>query len=141
MTLALEISKAFDSVWNVGLLHKLKPLGISGQVFGLTSSFFINDGLQGFWIGSLHKNIQLMLEFLKGPFLVLRFSYYTLMTFLMMLFGILLYMLMILLSILSLISHLTCGNNLNWLLNLILIYVTLEWSKKCLVVDFNAQKT
>ena len=141
MTLALEISKAFDSVWNVGLLHKLKPLGISGQVFGLTSSFFINDGLQGFWIRSLHKNIQLMLEFLKGPFLVLRFSYYTLMTFLMMLFGILLYMLMILLSILSLISHLTCGNNLNWLLNLILIYVTLEWSKKCLVVDFNAQKT
>ena len=141
MTLALEISKAFDSVWNVGLLHKLKPLGISGQVFGLISSFFINDGLQGFWIGSLHKNIQLMLEFLKGPFLVLRFSYYTLMTFLMMLFGILLYMLMILLSILSLISHLTCGNNLNWLLNLILIYVTLEWSKKCLVVDFNAQKT
>ena len=34
---------------------------------------------------SLHKNIQLMLEFLKGPFLVLHFSYYTLMTFLMML--------------------------------------------------------
>ena len=36
-------------------------------------------------MGSLHKNIQLMLEFLKAPFLVLHFSYYTLMTFLMML--------------------------------------------------------
>ena len=36
-------------------------------------------------MGSLHKNIQLMLEFLKGPFLVLHVSYYTLMTFLMML--------------------------------------------------------
>ena len=31
---------------------------------------------------SLHKNFQLMLEFLKAPFLVLHFSYYTLMTFL-----------------------------------------------------------
>ena len=30
---------------------------------------------------SLQKNIQLMLEFLKDPFLVLHFSYYTLMTF------------------------------------------------------------
>ena len=31
-------------------------------------------------MGSFHKNNQLMLEFLKAPFLVLRFSYYTLMT-------------------------------------------------------------
>ena len=29
-----------------------------------------------FWMGSLHKNIQLMLEFLKAPFLVQHFSYY-----------------------------------------------------------------
>ena len=29
-------------------------------------------------MGSLHKNIQLMREFLKGLFLVLHFSYYTL---------------------------------------------------------------
>ena len=74
---------------------------------------------------NLHNNIQLMLEFLKGPFLVLHFSYYTLMTFLMMLSVILLSMLMILLSILSVIRHLICGNNLNWLLNLNLIYETL----------------
>ena len=48
---------------------------------------------------SLHENIQLMLEFFKAPFLVvLHFSYYTLMTFLMMLSVILLSMLMILLS-------------------------------------------
>ena len=50
---------------------------------------------------SLHKNIHLMLDFLKTPFLVLHFSYYTLMTFLMMLSVILLSMLMILLSTLS----------------------------------------
>ena len=66
-----------------------------------------------------------MLEFFKTAFLVLHFSYYTLMTFLMMLSEILLSMLMILLSILSVIRHLICGNNLNWLLNLNLIYETL----------------
>ena len=48
-------------------------------------------------MGNRHKNIQLMLEFLKGPFLVLHFANYTLMT-LMMLSVILLFMLMILLS-------------------------------------------
>ena len=57
-----------------------------------------------------------------------------------MLSVILLSMLMILLSILSVIRHLICGNNLNWLLNLNLIYETLGWGKKWLV-DFNAGKT
>ena len=47
------------------------------------------------------------------------------MTFLMMLTVILLSMLMILISILSVLKHLICGNNLNWLLNLNLIYKTL----------------
>ena len=59
-------------------------------------------------MGSLHDNIQLMLEFLKGPFLVQQFFYNTLMTFLMMLSIILLFMLMILLSTLNFVqaSHL-----------------------------------
>ena len=35
------------------------------------------------------------------------------------------YVLMILLSILSVMGHLICGNSLNWLLNLNLIYQTL----------------
>ena len=48
-----------------------------------------------FWMGNLDKNIQLMLKF-KGPFLVLLFSYYTLMTFLMILSVIMLSMLTIL---------------------------------------------
>ena len=43
----------------------------------------------------------------------------------MMLSVMLLSMLMILLSILSVNRHLICGNNLNWLLNLNLIYETL----------------
>ena len=91
-------------------------------------------------MGSLPKNTQLMLEFLKAPFLVLHFSYYTLMTFLIMLFLILLSMLIILFSILNMIRHLICGNNLNWLLNLNLIYDTVDWGRKWLV-DINAGKT
>ena len=74
---------------------------------------------------SFHKHIQLILEFLKAPLLVLHISFYTLMTLLAMLSAKLLPMLMILLSILSVIRHLTCGNNLNWLLKLNLIYETL----------------
>ena len=49
-------------------------------------------------------------------------------------------MLMILLFILSVTRHLICGNNLNWLLNLNLIYKTLDWAKKWFH-DFNAGKT
>ena len=60
---------------------------------------------------SLHKNIQLMLVFLKAPFLVLHFSYYTLTTFLTMFSVNLLSMLIIPISILSVIRHLICGNN------------------------------
>ena len=87
--------------------------------------FSVIDDFEWFWMESLHKNIGLMWEFLKAPFLVLHFSYYTLMIFLTMLSVIMLSMLMILLSILSVIGHLICGNNLNWLLNLNLIYETL----------------
>ena len=43
---ALDISKAFDRVWHDGLLHKLKSYGISGQVFGLISSFLSKRQLQ-----------------------------------------------------------------------------------------------
>ena len=57
-----------------------------------------------------------------GPTL---FLLYINMTFLTMLSVILLSMLMILLFILSVTRHLICGNNLNWLLNLNLIYKTL----------------
>ena len=45
-TVALDISKAFDRVWHAGLLHKLKSYGISGQIFGLISSFLRNRWLR-----------------------------------------------------------------------------------------------
>ena len=36
--------------------------------------FLVIDGFKWFWTESLHMNIQLMLKFLKAPFLVLHFS-------------------------------------------------------------------
>ena len=93
------------------------------RYFVLFLLFLVIDSFEWFWMGSLHKNIQLMLEFLKAPFLLIpHFSYCTLMTFLMMLSVILLYMLSILLSV---IRRLNCGNNLIWQLNLNLMYKTL----------------
>ena len=44
--MALHISKAFLRVWHAGLLHKLRSCGISGQIFGLISSFLSNRQLQ-----------------------------------------------------------------------------------------------
>ena len=43
---ALDISKAFDRDWHAGFLHKLKSYEISGQTFGLTSSFLSNRQLR-----------------------------------------------------------------------------------------------
>ena len=62
--------------------------------------FSLIDGFRWSRMGFQHKSIQSLLEFPKVPFLVLRFSYYTLMT-----------LLMILLSTLRVIRHLICGNN------------------------------
>ena len=87
--------------------------------------FSVIDVFEWFWMEILHKNIQLMLEFFNSW--VHSFSCFILMIFLMMLSVILLSMLMILLSILSVIEHLICGNNLNWLLNLNLIYES-QWT-------------
>ena len=88
LTVALDISKAFDRVWHAGLFHKLESYGISGQILGLISSFLSKRRLRVVLDGKLS-------------------------------------VLMILLSVLSAIRHLTCGNNLNWLLNLNLIYESL----------------
>ena len=43
------------------------------------------DSIEWFWMESLYKKIELILEFLKAPLLALHFSYYTLTTFLIML--------------------------------------------------------
>ena len=45
-SVALDIFKAFDRIWHAGLPHKLTSYGISGQIFGLISSFLCNRRLQ-----------------------------------------------------------------------------------------------
>ena len=87
--------------------------------------FLVIDALEWFWMESLHKNIQLMREFVKAPFSALHFFYYTLMTFLTILSVILLSIEMIVISVRSVIRNLIYGNNLNWFLNLNLINETL----------------
>ena len=135
---ALDISKAFYRVWYAGLIHKLKSYRVSGLVFGLISSFLSNTRLRVVLDGKSSQEYPVNAGVPQG--LVLHFSYYTLMTFLIVLSVILLSMLMILLSILSVTRPLICGNNLNCLLNLSLICETLDWGKKWLF-DFNAGKT
>ena len=144
-SLLFVVSKFFEKLVNIRIVDNVAFFLISNMVLGLFGQlqiflqlyliellglfFSVIDSFKWFWMGSiLHKKIQLLLEFLKAPVLVLHFSYYALMTFLMILSVILLSMLMILLSILSVIRHLICGNSLNWLLNLNLIYETL-WTR------------
>ena len=43
--MAVDISKTFDRVCHGGLLHKLRSWGISGQIFGLISSFLSSGWL------------------------------------------------------------------------------------------------
>ena len=61
--------------------------------------------------GKSSQEYPVMMEFLNGPFLVLNFSYYILMTFRIILSVILVSMLMILTSTLNVVRHLISGNN------------------------------
>ena len=89
---ALDISKAFNRVWHAGLLHKLKSYGISGQIFGLISSFLGNRQLGVVLDGKSSQespvNAGVPQRSILGPTL-----------------------LMILLSTLNVIWHLICGND------------------------------
>ena len=72
---ALDISKAFHRVWHAGLLHILKPYGISGQIFGLTSSFLSNTRLRVVLNWKSSQEYQVKAGAPHGFFL--HFSYYT----------------------------------------------------------------
>ena len=94
---ALDISKAFDRVWYATLFHKLKSYAI-----------FSNRRLQEVLDG---KNSPVYpINAGDTPFLVLHFSCYILMTFLMIFSVKLLSLLMTVLSTLHVIKHLMCGN-------------------------------
>ena len=109
---ALDISKAFNRVWHTDLLHKLKSYRILRQIFALISSFLSNRQLQVVLDGKSSHEYSVNVGVPQSSNLgaILHFSYYTLIIFLM-LSVILLSMLMILISTLSVIMHLICGNN------------------------------
>ena len=101
LTVTLDrIAKVFN--WSgaapaVALIHLKVFKGFCMLVFFTNSSlmefqvrylllfphFWVIDNFKLFWMGILHKNIQLMLDFLKALFLAMH--YYTLLTFLMIL--------------------------------------------------------
>ena len=108
---ALDSFTSFSIEFGMVVFTNVSLMEFQVRYMTLFLLFSVIDDFECFWIENLHKNIQLMREFLKTPFLVLHFSYYTLMTFLMMLSVILLSMLMMLLSTLNVIRHLICGNN------------------------------
>ena len=119
--LALDISKTFDKVWHAGLLHKLRSYGISGQIFGLISSFLNNRQLQVVLDGKYSQEYPVIAGVSQGSSLVPTLF--------------LLYINDLLDNICNIaiypddttpysfvIRHLICSKNLNWLLNLNLIY-------------------
>ena len=108
VALDLRLSTGFGMLV---FLTNLSLMKFQVRYLALFPLFSVINGFKWFWMGRLHKNIQLMLGFLKASFLVLHFCYYKLMTFLIILSVIVLSMLMILFSTLNMIRHLINGNN------------------------------
>ena len=72
---AHEISKSFDIIWHAVHLHKLKFYGISGQIFGLISSFLSNRllgvVLDGKFLQDYLVNAEIPQRSILGPTLFL----------------------------------------------------------------------
>ena len=66
---ARDIFKAFNRVWHAGLLHKLKSYGISGQIFGLISSFLSNRRLRVVLDGKSSREYPVNAEVPQGSIL------------------------------------------------------------------------
>ena len=68
-TVALDISRAFDLVWHIALLSKLKTYGISCQIFELISSFLSNRWLRVVLDGKCSQEYLVNAGVPQGPIL------------------------------------------------------------------------
>ena len=121
------------------IFFKLKSCESSGRFFDLISSFPVTQRLAWLWMGTLNKSTPLTPVFLKVRFLVLCFSYYTLMIFLMKLSNLATYA-----DDTILYFKNDQASDLRQQLELAFeleshLYDTVDWSKKC-HVDFQCLK-
>ena len=134
-TVALEIYPRLLAGFGMLLFTKSSLMEFQVMYLTLFYLFSVINRFMWFCMQSFHKNIQSMIEFLKVPLFILPFSYYTLITFLTVLFVILLSMLMILLSTISMSRHLICVKNLKVASELeFYVQDTVYWGRKWLVV-------
>ena len=127
-TRTLDVSNAFDRVWHAALLQKLKSCGISGQISDLISSFLSNRRFRVVLDGKSSQEYPVNAGVPQGSIIGPTLFILYINDLSNDVIVILLSMLTILLSILNVIRHLICGNNLNnliRLLNLNLIHETL----------------
>ena len=134
---ALDISKAFDKVWHIGFLHNLNLMKFQVKYLALFCLLSVKDGFWLFHIGSLYFNTGVFQASILGFTLFLLYINELPND---VICNIAVYADDTSLYSLSVIRHLICGNNLNWLQNLNLIYDTVGWGRKWLF-DFNAEKT
>ena len=107
---ALNISKALDRVWYAGQLHKIKSYGVSGQIFGLISSFLSNRRLLVVLDGKSSKDYPVNAGVPQGSIFGPTYFLLYINDLPADISVILLSMLMMLLSILSVIRHLISGS-------------------------------
>ena len=105
--------RLFDRVWHAGILHKLKPFGISGHILSLISSFLSNRWLPVVVDGKPSQEHPVNAQgdgIPQGS--ICDIAIYADDTILYS----------------KCDRHLICGNNLNWLLNLNPFYKTV-WTE------------
>ena len=71
----LDISKAFDRVWNEGLLYKLKLYGINGPLLNLSKRLLTNRLPRVVLNGQTSNWIEILAGLTQGSILVLFFTY------------------------------------------------------------------
>ena len=105
------MSKAFNRVWHAGPLHKIRSYGISGQIFGLISSFLSNRWLWVVLDGKSSQKYPINVGVPQGSILGPTLFLICINDLPADVFVVLLSKLMILPTTLNVIVQLICGNN------------------------------